>query len=66
MHENRLVRGYNRLLEWDIVKGPRATRMAERLLNPVLGKSLVVYADKPARSSSSAQTAEREEMARAA
>jgi SAM-dependent methyltransferase len=43
-----LVRGYHRLLVWDIVKAPRLTRTAERLLNPLLGKSFVVYAEKPA------------------
>lgn len=42
-----LVKLYNRLLVWDIAKGPSATRFTERLLNPVLGKSLVVYARKP-------------------
>jgi SAM-dependent methyltransferase len=41
------VRAYHRLLVWDLVKRPRVTRAAERLLDPVLGKSLVVYADKP-------------------
>ncbi len=45
--DNRLVRGYHRLLEWDIVKQPFVTVAAERLLNLVIGKSLVVYADKP-------------------
>jgi SAM-dependent methyltransferase len=35
---------YHRLLVWDIVARPRLTRMAEQALNPVLGKSLVVYA----------------------
>ena len=45
--ENRSVRAYHRLLEWDIVKRPRITRAVERMLNPVLGKSLVVYAAKP-------------------
>ncbi len=44
---NRLVRGYRKVLEWDIVKAPTATRVADRALNPVLGKSLVVYAGKP-------------------
>jgi hypothetical protein len=43
-----LVRAYHRLLVWDIMKRPAATVTAERLLNPVLGKSLVVYARKPA------------------
>jgi SAM-dependent methyltransferase len=42
------VRLYHRLLVWDIVKGPKLTRVGEALLNPVLGKSLVVYAVKSA------------------
>jgi len=41
------VAAYRRLLEWDIVAAPAVTRVADRLLNPVLGKSLVVYARKP-------------------
>jgi SAM-dependent methyltransferase len=41
--DHALVAAYHRLLVWDIVKGPRATRIAERLLRPVLGKSLVMY-----------------------
>jgi SAM-dependent methyltransferase len=41
-------RTYNRLLEWDIISAPWVMRTAEKLLNPVMGKSLVVYADKPA------------------
>jgi SAM-dependent methyltransferase len=43
------VRAYHRLLVWDLTRRPWATRTAERLLDPVLGKSLVVYADKPGR-----------------
>jgi SAM-dependent methyltransferase len=42
------VKAYRKLLEWDIMKGPRITKVSETLLNPVLGKSLVVYAKKPA------------------
>jgi hypothetical protein len=42
-----LVKLYNRLLVWDIVKKPAVTRITEQVLNPVLGKSLVVYATKP-------------------
>jgi SAM-dependent methyltransferase len=45
--EHPLVQPYKRLLEWDIVKQPWITRTAERVLAPVLGKSLVVYASKP-------------------
>lgn len=44
---NALVRLYHRLLVWDIVKRPRATRWAERVLAPAIGKSLVVYLAKP-------------------
>jgi SAM-dependent methyltransferase len=44
---NKAVVAYRRFLEWDITKAPRSTRTADRLLNPVLGKSLVVYAQKP-------------------
>jgi SAM-dependent methyltransferase len=42
------VARYKRLLEWDIVRAPAVTRVADRVLNPVLGKSLVLYARKPA------------------
>jgi SAM-dependent methyltransferase len=42
------VAAYRKFLEWDIVSAPAATRVADRLLNPLLGKSLVVYARKPA------------------
>ncbi len=44
---NALVRAYTKLLEWDIVSRPAVTRLAEQALNPILGKSLVVYATKP-------------------
>ena len=44
--ENALVKAYLRLLTWDITDGPAVTRWAEKLLNPVLGKSLVIYADR--------------------
>src|SRR4051812_21182144 len=40
------VRRYRRLLEWEITTRPRSMAVAERLLAPVLGKSLVVYARK--------------------
>jgi SAM-dependent methyltransferase len=45
--DHPLVRAYHRLLVWDMMKAPRITRLAERLLNPVVGKSLVVYLRKP-------------------
>jgi ubiquinone/menaquinone biosynthesis C-methylase UbiE len=44
---HRLVALYHRLLVWDIMKAPRTTRYAERLLAPLMGKSIVVYLEKP-------------------
>ena len=66
INENRVVGAYHRLLEWDIIKRPFVTVASERLLNPLLGKSLVVYADKPHQVSGSAQAHNREDMAHAA
>jgi ubiquinone/menaquinone biosynthesis C-methylase UbiE len=34
---------YHRLLVWDIMQKPPVTRLVDRLLNPLLGKSVVVY-----------------------
>jgi SAM-dependent methyltransferase len=42
------TRLYHRLLVWDMMARPRLTRVTERLLNPLIGKSLVLYARKPA------------------
>ncbi len=38
---------YHKLLVWDIEKAPKLTRYADRVLNPLVGKSLVVYLEKP-------------------
>ena len=54
IEDNALVRAYHRFLCWDIEKAPRSTRLADRLLNPVIGKSLVVYATKPVHGSTTA------------
>jgi SAM-dependent methyltransferase len=48
--DHPLVKAYHQLLVWDLMGTPgisRVTRTTEKLLNPVLGKSLVVYARKP-------------------
>lgn len=42
-----LVEAYHKLLVWDIMKAPALTRTTERVLNPVLGKSVVIYSRKP-------------------
>ena len=34
---------YHRFLVWDMMKQPWITRMLDRLLNPMIGKSLVIY-----------------------
>jgi SAM-dependent methyltransferase len=46
--DNRLVNAYQKVLEWEIVTQPGAMKLLERGLSPVLGKSYVVYARKPA------------------
>jgi len=35
------------LLVWDITAATPFTRIPDRLLNPLLGKSLVIYLEKP-------------------
>jgi len=40
------VRLYHDLLVWDLMKQPWLTRLAERVLNPLIGKSVVMYATK--------------------
>ncbi|WP_313410205.1 class I SAM-dependent methyltransferase [Aeromicrobium sp.] len=41
------VRGYHQLLVWDMMKAPKATRWTERALNPLIGKSVALYFQKP-------------------
>jgi SAM-dependent methyltransferase len=41
------VRAYHRFLVWDMMSAPPVTRLAERALNPVLGKSVALYYTKP-------------------
>jgi hypothetical protein len=43
-----LAQAYHKLLVWDIMRKPAVTRLADKALNPAIGKSLVVYATKPA------------------
>jgi SAM-dependent methyltransferase len=46
--DNPVVKAYHRLLVWDITAKHPLTRWPDAALNPVLGKSLVVYARKQA------------------
>jgi len=41
--QSRLVKAYHRLLVWDLMERPWLTRTLERGLNPVMGKSVVMY-----------------------
>jgi 2-polyprenyl-3-methyl-5-hydroxy-6-metoxy-1,4-benzoquinol methylase len=45
--QHPFVRAYHRLLVWDMMKAPAATRLAERALDPVIGKSVALYFSKP-------------------
>lgn len=42
-----LARTYHRMLVWQIMANPAVLRWLDVALNPLMGKSLVVYADKP-------------------
>ncbi|MFT4008847.1 MAG: methyltransferase domain-containing protein [Nocardioidaceae bacterium] len=47
---NPLVKAYHQVLVWDIMKTPRistVTHLTEKALNPLIGKSLVLYFRKP-------------------
>jgi SAM-dependent methyltransferase len=43
------VDAYHRLLVWDMMSAPRVTRLAERVLDPLIGKSVALYYAKPVR-----------------
>ncbi len=45
---NWLVRQYHRLLVWDLMERPALTRKMEKMMNPVMGKSVVMYFRKEA------------------
>ncbi len=45
--DSKLVNLYHRLLVWDLMKKPKVTTFIDQLLNPVLGKSVVLYFKKP-------------------
>ncbi|MGK2957209.1 MAG: class I SAM-dependent methyltransferase [Acidimicrobiales bacterium] len=42
-----LVSAYRRLLTWEIISQPKIGQIIEKLLSPLLGKSVVVYTRKP-------------------
>jgi hypothetical protein len=44
---NAVVKAYHRLLVWEIMHKPLILRLAERIISPLIGKSIVVYLVKP-------------------
>lgn len=46
--DHALVRAYHRMLVWDMMSRPAVTRVAEALLDPLIGKSVALYFAKPA------------------
>ncbi|NMO04596.1 class I SAM-dependent methyltransferase [Gordonia sp. TBRC 11910] len=46
-NDNVLVKGYHQMLVWDMMSKPWLTVRGERLLNPVIGKSVALYLRKP-------------------
>ena len=41
--DHRAVTAYHKLLVWDLMHRPKMTRVAESLLNPLVGKSVAMY-----------------------
>jgi SAM-dependent methyltransferase len=53
-----LARAYHRLLVWEIMKDPLALRLAGRVLDPLIGKSMVLYFTKPLAAEQAAATSD--------
>jgi ubiquinone/menaquinone biosynthesis C-methylase UbiE len=47
-NDHPIVAAYHKLLVWDMVSQPWLTRRAEEALNPLIGKSVALYFEKPA------------------
>jgi hypothetical protein len=45
--DHPLAKAYHRLLVWEIMKRPKALQWAGKVLDPLIGKSLVLYFTKP-------------------
>ena len=46
-NEHPVVKAYHKLLVWDMMSKPALTRVTETVLNPVVGKSIALYFEKP-------------------
>lgn len=38
-----IVNAYHKFLVWDLMKQPRSTKILDKILNPIMGKSVVMY-----------------------
>lgn len=47
--DNAAVKAYHKLLVWDMMSRPALTRVGEAVLNPLVGKSVALYFEKPVR-----------------
>jgi SAM-dependent methyltransferase len=45
--EHPAVAAYHKMLVWDMMRRPQFTRLAESTLNPLIGKSVALYFEKP-------------------
>jgi SAM-dependent methyltransferase len=45
--QHKAVKAYHKLLVWDMMKAPALTRVGEKALNPLIGKSVALYFHKP-------------------
>jgi SAM-dependent methyltransferase len=45
--EHPAVVAYHKMLVWDMMQRPRLTRLTESTLNPLIGKSVALYFEKP-------------------
>jgi hypothetical protein len=41
--DSSLIKLYHKFLVWDLMKKPIVTRLMEQILQPLIGKSLVMY-----------------------
>ncbi|SFB99256.1 Methyltransferase domain-containing protein [Nocardioides terrae] len=45
--DHPLAKAYHKLLVWEIMKNPKALQLAGKVLDPLIGKSMVLYFHKP-------------------
>ncbi|WP_300678874.1 class I SAM-dependent methyltransferase [Nocardioides sp.] len=45
--DHRMAKAYHKLLVWQIMKNPKVLQLADKVLDPMIGKSMVLYFTKP-------------------